>query len=225
MAPRTGMGRLLPRKNGSCVNRAFALGSPQAIYLLSNLLSKRPPSPLTRWPFFFGPHAPVCIMLCAFMSQADRDRYARDRERIRARHDEYRKKHRERWDRERRSRYASDSVIQTKSIWRTMIQRCTDVNHDAYPYYGAEGVSVCDRWLKSFEDFVSDVGLRPKGLTLDRIDGAKGYERANVRWASRSEQMHNRRLPAHSIPTCSCGICTRCKNRDAVRRYAQKKAA
>lgn len=77
-------------------------------------------------------------------------------------------------------------------IWSTMWQRCTNQKHDAYPYYGGRGISVCERW-KSFENFFADVGPRPRGLTLDRIDGNANYEPGNCRWATFSEQMRNRR--------------------------------
>lgn len=76
-----------------------------------------------------------------------------------------------------------------------MIQRCTNPNNAKYSYYGGRGIKVCARWLASFADFLADVGERPSPkLTLDRFPNNDGnYEPGNVRWATWSEQMRNRR--------------------------------
>jgi hypothetical protein len=71
-----------------------------------------------------------------------------------------------------------------------MLQRCTNPNATKYPQYGAKGITVCDQW-RSFDQFLADMGERPLGMTLDRIDGAKGYSPDNCRWATPSEQMDN----------------------------------
>lgn len=85
----------------------------------------------------------------------------------------------------------------TYVTWDGMIQRCTNPNERVrYSYYGGRGVRVCDRWMK-FENFLADMGERPKGLTLDRIDGNRGYEPSNCRWATRSEQSRNQRRYGH----------------------------
>lgn len=76
-------------------------------------------------------------------------------------------------------------------VWRAMRQRCENPAHVSYPWYGAMGVTVCERW-KVFANFASDMGSRPQGLTIDRIDPGKGYEPSNCRWATVADQNRNR---------------------------------
>ena len=73
-----------------------------------------------------------------------------------------------------------------------MKQRCTNVNNHRYGDYGGRGVSVCEHW-GDFENFLADMGERPEGRTLDRTDNEGNYEPTNCRWATRSEQDHNKR--------------------------------
>jgi hypothetical protein len=80
----------------------------------------------------------------------------------------------------------------TYNSWRGMLDRCTSESHKDFIYYGARGIKVCERWLK-FENFFADMGERPKGRTIDRIDGNGQYELANCRWATSLEQRHNTR--------------------------------
>jgi len=74
--------------------------------------------------------------------------------------------------------------------WAQMIQRCTNPKHPKYASYGGAGISVDVRW-KSFETFLSDMGERPDGTSIDRIDGRAGYAPGNCRWATPKRQSSN----------------------------------
>jgi hypothetical protein len=82
--------------------------------------------------------------------------------------------------------------------WAGMVNRCTNPNNSSYGRYGARGVTVCDRWrigedgITGFLCFLADMGERPDGMTLDRIDAKRGYEPGNCRWATMKEQRANR---------------------------------
>jgi hypothetical protein len=80
----------------------------------------------------------------------------------------------------------------TYKSWQGMWQRCTNENDVGYENYGAKGVMVCERW-REFEAFLEDMGERPKGLTLDRINPFGNYEPSNCRWADWFVQNNNKR--------------------------------
>lgn len=81
----------------------------------------------------------------------------------------------------------------TLNTWTNMVGRCTNPNRPDYRYYGWRGVTVCDRWRESFAAFLADMGPKPDGLSLDRIDNSGGYGPENCRWATKHEQMQNTR--------------------------------
>lgn len=81
----------------------------------------------------------------------------------------------------------------TYQTWECMIQRCSNPNVPSYQYYGGRGIRVCQRWLDDFKNFLSDMGERPNGKTLDRIDNEDNYYPENCRWATPKEQSENKR--------------------------------
>ena len=78
------------------------------------------------------------------------------------------------------------------SIWDSMIQRCYNPKRRDFKSYGAKGITVCDRWRSNFVAFFNDMGHRPFGMSLDRIDPVKGYSPENCRWATTKQQARNR---------------------------------
>lgn len=77
--------------------------------------------------------------------------------------------------------------------WTGMKKRCYNPNSINYKYYGARGIKVCDRWLNSFKNFYDDMGDRPTGFSIDRINPNGNYEPSNCRWSDSKTQNRNKR--------------------------------
>lgn len=86
-----------------------------------------------------------------------------------------------------------DMTNRAYRIWWNMRQRCNNPNVPNYKNYGGRGIAVCERWQKSFDDFLADMGEPPSDRSLDRIDTNGNYEPSNCKWSTRYEQSRNSR--------------------------------
>ena len=86
----------------------------------------------------------------------------------------------------------------TYNSWVSMKVRCYNPKAKHFSYYGGSGVTVCQRWLESFENFIADMGHRPLGKTLDRINGSKLYSKETCKWSTTREQQENRSITLYT---------------------------
>lgn len=93
----------------------------------------------------------------------------------------------------RASRTHGKSHSPEYNSWHSMKSRCYNPNETGYHHYGGRGITVCDRWLNSLDDFIADMGPRPKGTTVGRINNDGNYEPSNCRWETWPEQARNKR--------------------------------
>ncbi len=98
-------------------------------------------------------------------------------------------------------------VEYTRVSWVRCINRCHNENDPDYHRYGKRGIIVCERWRFSFANFLKDMGLRPQGLTLDRIKSEGNYEPGNCRWATAEVQnRHAQNLLTYKGKTQPLGV-------------------
>lgn len=101
------------------------------------------------------------------------------------------------WKKETLKNRGAKHNKKTQKSWRGMMNRCYDSKDKRYPYYGGRGIKVCDKW-HNFENFYEDMGDKPEGLTLERVNTNGDYEPSNCKWATWKEQHQNQRARGYS---------------------------
>ena len=98
------------------------------------------------------------------------------------------------------------SKSRTYHIWNGIKNRCYNPSVKAYPDYGGRGITMCDRWKDSFQNFLDDMGESPEGLSIDRINNDGCYEPSNCRWTTMLVQVRNSRK-AHKVTAFGKTLC------------------
>lgn len=96
----------------------------------------------------------------------------------------------------------------TYIAWSNMKTRCLNKKYKEYSYYGGRGISICKRWLESFECFLEDMGEKPSDQSIDRINNDGNYEPSNCRWSTNAEQCANRRIRIDAVKQKKCAQCS-----------------
>jgi hypothetical protein len=110
-------------------------------------------------------------------------------------------------------------------VWESMKQRCLNKNNPNYYRYGGRGVDLCSQWYR-FENFYKDMGDVPYGLTIERINNNKGYNKDNCKWATMKEQNLNKDIPkgdAHSLSILSSKDVVAIRGKYIPYKYSQYK--